>query len=64
MLHRKKEMVMLFSAYEILQRKKKKGHRPASHFAPIVLKAGAHNEKMANLSKSMDELLYLKQLNK
>lgn len=24
MLHRKKEMVMLFSAYEILQRKKKK----------------------------------------
>lgn len=40
---------------------KKKGHRPASHFAPIVLKA---TKKMANLSKSMDELFYLKQLNK
>lgn len=45
MLHRKKKTVILVLAHKIFSKEKKKGHWPASHFAPIVLKARAHNQK-------------------
>lgn len=38
-------MVILVLAHVIFSKEKKKGHRPAFYFSPIVLKARARNEK-------------------